>query len=90
MNLQIRPVRLVASAAVTEGRLRARYSGSQTVHLDWHLARYDDLSKRLPGADLDELVIDTDDLTANEVAHRVLDHFGLPNMELHTATWDGG
>ena len=75
--LPVRSVRLTASAGVTEARLRRRYTGDQTNSLSWHLERHADLSQRQALADLDELVIDTDELTPRAVAEAVLLHFGL-------------
>jgi chloramphenicol 3-O-phosphotransferase len=75
--LPVRSVRLVASAASTEARLRRRYSEQQSGTLNWHLERHSNLADRLAAQDLDELVIDTDSMSPHEVAVRVLEHFGL-------------
>jgi hypothetical protein len=77
LRLQIRPVRLVATATVTEQRLRSRYRPSQESTLRWHLERHEELTDRLAAANLDELVIDTDELTPSAVAQHALTHFRL-------------
>lgn len=76
LDLSVRPVRLVASPAVTETRLRGRYSDSQANTFDWHARRHQELSDRLVESDLDEAVIDTDTMRPIEVAMAVLAHFG--------------
>lgn len=76
-GLSVRSVRLEAGRDVTQARLRGRYSPDQTAALTWHLERYADLGGRLADADLDELVIATDELSPREVAQQILDHFGL-------------
>lgn len=76
LGLTIRSVRLVASPAVTERRLRGRYTASQSTALEWHLTRHADLSRQLDEADLDEMVIDTDSKQPDDAARIVLDHFG--------------
>lgn len=73
----VRSVRLEASPAVTEARLRRRYTEHQESSLNWHLERYEALGRQLASADLDELIISTDDLVPRAVAERVLGHFGL-------------
>jgi hypothetical protein len=73
----VRMVRLTADAEVTRQRLRGRYSGSQRAALEWHLERCDEIAARLDVANLDELVIDTSALAPDQVAQRVLRHFGL-------------
>jgi hypothetical protein len=75
--LPVRSVRLVASAASTEARLRRRYSEQQSSSLAWHLERHSDLADRLAAHDLDELVIDTEAGVPHGVAVSVLGHFGL-------------
>lgn len=77
LGLTIRPVRLVASNETTQRRLRGRYSSSQTAALQWHLDRYHELNDRLAAADLDELVIQTDEMSPTAVARAVLTHFEL-------------
>lgn len=76
LGLQVRPVRLVASEAVAERRLRKRYGPSEDWKLEWHLERRAELAQRIAAADLDELAIDTDELTPPAVARLVLLHFG--------------
>lgn len=73
-GMRIRSVRLVASPQTLEARLRLRYDGSRSAELRWHLDRCVELQERQARADLDELVVPTDDLTAAEVARRVVDH----------------
>ena len=75
--LPIRAVRLVAGTAVTNTRLRRRYTEHQDRARIWHLQRHAELSERLAGNDLDELVIVTDELTPRSVAGLVVDYFGL-------------
>jgi hypothetical protein len=75
-GLTIRPVRLTASPASTEARLRGRYTATQPTHLDWHTQRHRELSERLATVGLDEAVIDTDRMQPIEVASAVLSHFG--------------
>ena len=76
LRLTVRPVRLVASEATIEARLKSRYTESQLAKYDWHAERHRELSERLAAADLDEVVIDTDNLPPVEVATAVLRHFG--------------
>lgn len=76
LELTIRTVRLVASPAVTERRLRGRYSAAQAAAFEWHRTRHEDLSATLAEADLDEIVIDTDLKPPHDVARLVLSHFG--------------
>lgn len=73
-GLRIRSVRLVASPQTLEARLRLRYDRSRSEELRWHLDRCVALQERQARADLDELVVPTDDLTAAEVARRVVEH----------------
>ncbi|MGW6201411.1 hypothetical protein ACWF0M_35050 [Kribbella sp. NPDC055110] len=73
----VRMVRLTADAHITRQRLRGRYSASQTLALEWHLERCDEIAARLEVAGLDELVIDTSRLGSHEVAECTLRHFGL-------------
>jgi hypothetical protein len=79
LRLRVRPVRLVASAPVTEARLRGRYTDDQISKYEWHAQRHLALTERLTAADLDEAVIDTDTMRPIEVAAAVLDHFGIPH-----------
>lgn len=76
LGVTIRAVRLVASPAVTERRLRGRHSPAQGAAFEWHRTRHEDLSQTLAEADLDEIVIDTDLRSPHDVARRVLSHFG--------------
>jgi len=76
LEVTIRAVRLVASPAVTERRLRGRYSPAQGAAFEWHRTRHEDLSQTLAEADLDEIVIDTDQKSPHDVARLVLSHFG--------------
>ncbi|QDP95313.1 hypothetical protein FOE78_04760 [Microlunatus elymi] len=76
LGLAIRSVRLVASPAVTERRLRGRYTAAQATAFEWHATRHEELTARLAEADLDETIIDTDTKQPHEVAHLVLEHFG--------------
>ena len=73
-GMPVRSVRLVASASVGEARLRRRHRTEQDAALRWHLDRHATLAAGLECADLDELVIDTDDRTPAEVARAVLTH----------------
>lgn len=76
-SLPVRSVRLVATAPVTEARLRRRYTRHQGGALTWHLERHLDLSNQLALVDLDEVVIQTDDREPRAVAETVASHFGL-------------
>ncbi|GAA1428971.1 hypothetical protein GCM10009616_10010 [Microlunatus lacustris] len=76
-GLPVRAVRLVASAAVAEARLRGRYTEHQDRALDWHLRRHVDLGARLALADLDELLVDTDRRAPRAVAELVVQHFDV-------------
>lgn len=76
LNLTVRPVRLVASAAVIQARLRGRYTNTQAAKLEWHDSRYQELNRRLTEADLDEAIIQTDTMSPADVAAAVLNHFG--------------
>ncbi|WP_157677091.1 hypothetical protein [Auraticoccus monumenti] len=75
--LPVRSVRLVASATVTEARLRRRYTEHQSQALHWHLQRHLALSTQLALRHLDDLVIGTDEQPPRSVAERVADFFGL-------------
>ncbi len=77
LGLTVRSVRLVASPQTTERRLRRRYTPEQDPALQWHLERYETLTRKLADADLDEAVIDTDGQSPHLVARQVLGHFGL-------------
>jgi chloramphenicol 3-O-phosphotransferase len=76
-GLTVRSVRLTASDAVVQARLRARYGASRVSALGWHLPRHAALAGELARADLDEVAIDTDALRPRDVARRVLQHVGL-------------
>lgn len=83
-GLQVRPVRLVASAAVAQKRLRKRYGSSEGWKVDWHVECRAAVEQRIAAADLDELIIDTDELTPRAVAERIVRHFGLNKFERAT------
>lgn len=85
--LPIRSVRLVASPAVVEARLRGRYTEHQGANLSWHLERYAELTKSLDLNGLDEAVVDTSELSPRSVATVVLEHFGR-NPRVAAAQWD--
>ncbi|PWJ52511.1 hypothetical protein SAMN06264364_1193 [Quadrisphaera granulorum] len=74
-GLAVRSVRLEADPGVREARLRRRYTSAQHAALQWHLARHETLAQRLRAADLDELVVQTDDLQPHVLAQEVLEHF---------------
>lgn len=76
-SLPVRSARLVAAAAVTEARLRRRYTRHQSPALTWHLERHLELSSQLARRNLDEVVIETDERDSRSVAERVASHFGL-------------
>jgi hypothetical protein len=76
LELAVRPVRLTASPAIIDARLRGRYTATQASHLDWHAQRHQELSERLATVGLDEAIIDTDTMQPIEVASAVLSHFG--------------
>lgn len=76
-SLPVRSVRLLAGAAVAEDRLRNRYTTDQEHALSWHLTRHAELTEQLAQADLDELVIDTDERRPRHAAETILEHFGL-------------
>lgn len=73
--LPIRSIRLVASPAVVEARLRGRYTEHQGANLSWHLERHADLTESLDLNGLDEAVVDTSELSPRSVAAAVLEHF---------------
>lgn len=75
--MPLRSVRFEASPEVIEARLRARYGDDRSAALSWHLARHRALTRRLEIADLDEIAVHTDDLSARAVAESVLTHFNL-------------
>lgn len=75
--LPVRSVRLTASDRVIEDRLRRRYTQHQARSLHWHLDRYAELTERQARADLDELVIATDERSPRSVAEQALTGFGL-------------
>ena len=76
-DLPVRSIRLTASPTVTAERLRRRYGQHRPQALQWHLQRHEALARDLAQADLDELVIDTDHLSAHAVAGQVLQHLGV-------------
>lgn len=59
--------RLVARSDVLESRLRFRHRDDPE-GLIWHLARVEELSNVLEAADLDDLVLDSSDMPAVELA----------------------
>ncbi|MFI1913759.1 hypothetical protein [Nocardia sp. NPDC020380] len=63
-------VRLTLSAAAAEERLRRRHADDPD-GLAWHLARYGELSAVLETAALDDVVVDTADLSPLDVARQV-------------------
>jgi hypothetical protein len=84
LGLAVRPVRLVASAAIAEQRLRNRYGPSEDWKVDWHLEHRAAVDQRIAAANLDELIIDTDAMTPPAVAERILRHFGLSRFDRAT------
>lgn len=76
-DLPVRLVRLTAERAVTEARLRRRYTRHQQPALTWHLERHAALREQIARADLDELVIEADERDPRSVAVEVAEHFGL-------------
>ncbi|WP_159705623.1 hypothetical protein [Arthrobacter sp. 18067] len=62
--------RLVARSDVLESRLRFRHR-SDSEGLLWHLNRVEELSNILEAADLDDLVLDSSDIPASELAKAV-------------------
>ncbi len=81
-QLQVRPIRLTASLDVVRARLRARYSSSQSSVLEWHIERLEGLEVELNAACVDEASLDTTHRSAQEVACRVLKHFGMSQHAL--------
>ena len=77
LGIEVRCVRLTASDAVVEARLRARYDADRSAALDWHLARFRELAARQERAGLAEAVIATDGLSPREVALSVRAALGL-------------
>ncbi|MGU3410568.1 hypothetical protein ACLBWP_10700 [Microbacterium sp. M1A1_1b] len=77
VQMPIRSVRLVASPQTLEARPGRRYDGARQQELRWHLERAADLQERQAVADLDELVLPTDEHSPAQVAQRVVEHFGL-------------
>ncbi|MFE6996689.1 hypothetical protein ACFVAE_12075 [Microbacterium sp. NPDC057659] len=69
-------IRLRASRAVVEQRLRTRHATEAPWELEGFLAGHEDLSRALDEAALDDHVIDVDALTPREVAERVADAAG--------------
>ena len=76
-DLPVRSIRLTASPPVRAERLRRRYPAQRSQALHWHLVRHEALARDLAQADLDELVIETDHLSAHAVAEHVLQHLGV-------------
>jgi hypothetical protein len=76
-GLPVRSVRLEASAAVTVERLRTRYRRRSPTPLQWHLERFAELVDRVRLADLDELVVQTDDHPPGDSAELIIHHFNL-------------
>jgi len=76
-DLPVRIVRLTAGPAVTEMRLRRRYTTHQHAALTWHLQRHVTLHEQLARAALDELLVETDERDPRSVATQVAEHFGL-------------
>jgi hypothetical protein len=71
LGIDVRCVRLTASDAVVEARLRSRYDAHRTAALDWHLTRFRELAGRQARAGLAEAVIATDGLSPRDVARAV-------------------
>lgn len=71
LGVDVRCVRLTASDAVVEARLRSRYDADRAAALDWHLTRFRGLAARQERAGLAEAVVATDGLAPREVARRV-------------------
>lgn len=69
-------VRLRASRAVVEERLRRRHAAATPWELERFLAGYESLTRALDDAVLDDVVIDVDDLTPRDVAERIADVAG--------------
>lgn len=69
-------VRLRASRAVVEERLRRRHAVETPWELEGFLAGYESLTRALDDAALDDVVIDVDDLTPRDVAERIADVAG--------------
>ncbi|WP_454295751.1 AAA family ATPase [Salana multivorans] len=66
-------VRLTVDPETALSRLRERHADD--AELDWHERRHPELASVLDRAGFeDELVIDTTELTADDVAHRIADH----------------
>ena len=74
---RVRSVRLEASAAETSRRLQGRYWLRAAGPLEWHMNRFEELALRVRTADLDELVIYTDDNSPADSAALIVSHFGL-------------
>ncbi|KZC94264.1 MULTISPECIES: AAA family ATPase [Clavibacter] len=71
LGIDVRCVRLTASDAVVEARLRSRYDADRVAAREWHLARFRDLAARQERADLAEAVIATDGVSPRDVARAV-------------------
>ncbi|GAA2869884.1 hypothetical protein [Microbacterium arabinogalactanolyticum] len=69
-------IRLRASRAVVEQRLRARHAADAPWELDGFLAGHDALTHALDAADLDDHIIDVDGLDPRAVAERVIEAAG--------------
>lgn len=68
-NADILAIRLTASAAILEDRLRNRPMGGS---LEWHLARAQELTNHYASNNISDIVIDTDNKTIHEVAEEVI------------------
>lgn len=69
-------VRLRASRAAVEERLRRRHVIQTPWELEGFLAGYESLTRALDDAALDDLIIDVDDLTPMDIAERIADVAG--------------
>lgn len=77
LALPIRSIRLEAGPDITSRRLEGRYSAGRALALEWHLGRFHAVAELLGKADLDELVVSTDDRAPLSTATEILQHFGL-------------
>ena len=68
-NADIFVVRLAASMAALEDRLRNRPMGGS---LEWHLSRAQELTNHYTNNNIGDIVIDTDNKTIHEVAEEVI------------------
>lgn len=64
--------RLRADPRTVEARLRQRHGAQAEWELPWFLERFQVLENELEAAALDDLIIDVDDLSPKDVAHKVL------------------